>query len=101
MALATATNFVTFRDHASALSLNQVLLTLGKTDIVLVEGFHEEPRPKIEVISDRDDAMLCREDANLIAIVGPPRRDATVPVLGSFSVKRLVDFIERRMLVQA
>jgi formylmethanofuran dehydrogenase subunit E len=100
VALATPTDFITFRENASSLSLSQVLSTLGEVDIVLVEGFHEESRPKVEVISDRYDETLCKRDANLFAIVGPAARDATVPVFEPSGVKSLADLIERQMLAR-
>jgi molybdopterin-guanine dinucleotide biosynthesis protein B len=100
VALATPTDFITFRENASSLSLSQVLSTLGEVDIVLVEGFHEESRPKVEVISERYDETLCKRDANLFAIVGPAVRDATVPVFEPSGVKSLADLIERQMLAR-
>ncbi len=101
VALATATNSVTFRDHANTPSLNQVLSTLGKTDIVLVEGFHQEPRPKIEVISERDSETLCKGDANLIAVVAPAARHAPVPAFDPSVINELADLIERQVLAPA
>jgi len=95
--LATPTSLVTIREHLSSPSLNQILSTLGQTDIVLVEGFHKEPLPKIEVISDRYAETLCRHDANLFAIVGRAG-DATVPAFDSYNVKPLANFIEQKML---
>ena len=101
VALATPTDFVTFRDNASSLSLDQILSTLGETDIVLVEGFHEESRPKIEVISDRYSETLCKRDRNLFAIVAPTAQDTWVPVFEPSNIKPLADLIERQMLARA
>ncbi len=98
VALATPTEFATFRDGASSMSLDQLVSGLGTTDIVLVEGFHEEARAKIEVLSDRTAAALCQTDDHLLAIVTPSARPTAVPSFGPNSIKPLADLIERTLL---
>jgi len=71
---------------------------LGETDIVLVEGFHEEARAKIEVVSHRNDERLCKMDGNLLAIVAPTARESAVPMFEPSSIKPLADLIEREIL---
>ncbi len=98
VALATPTDIAMFRDGANSLSLDQIISALGEADIFLVEGFHEEPRAKIEVLSDRYDEPLCVEDNHLLAVVGRTASDEAVPGFGLDSIKPLVDLIERKIL---
>jgi formylmethanofuran dehydrogenase subunit E len=98
VALATPTDIATFRDGASSDTLDQLVSALGATDIVLVEGFHEEAHTKIEVLSDHYDERLCVSDTHLLAVVGRTASDETVPGFGPDSIKPLVDFIEKKIL---
>ncbi|MGZ8486084.1 MAG: molybdopterin-guanine dinucleotide biosynthesis protein B, partial [Candidatus Binatia bacterium] len=82
----------------SSLTLDQLVSALGATDIVLVEGFHQEPRAKIEVLSDCNDESLCKLDDNLLAFVTPRAPQTTVPTFEPTNIKPLVDLIERQIL---
>jgi len=98
VALATPTDLATFRDSKSSLCLDQIVSALDAADIVLVEGFHEEPRAKIEVLADRNDEPVCKLDDHLFAFVAPSARQATVPTFAPSQIKSLADFIERELL---
>lgn len=98
VALATPTDIATFRDGASSINLDQLVSALGETDIVLVEGFHEEPRAKIEVLPDPMDEPLCKTDGHLLAIVTPGAPETAVPTFDPSSIKPLADLIEREVL---
>jgi formylmethanofuran dehydrogenase subunit E len=97
VALATPTDIATFRDGASSITLGQLVSALGETDIVLVEGFHDEARAKIEVVSVKTNGRLCSADENLFAVVGPAADNEAVPGFGPDSIKPLVDLIERKI----
>jgi molybdopterin-guanine dinucleotide biosynthesis protein B len=96
--LVTPTHSALFRDSDSSLSLDQIVSSLGAMDIVLVEGFHDQPRAKIEVLADRNDEPLCKLDDHLLAFVAPNARQATVPIFAPSHIKSLADFIERELL---
>jgi formylmethanofuran dehydrogenase subunit E len=98
VALATPTDIAMFRDNESAVSLDEILSALGAADIFLVEGFHQEPRAKIEVLSDRNHDRLCRADHQLLAVVGPTASDEAVPRFSPDSIKPLADLIEKKIL---
>jgi len=98
VALATPTDIATFRDGASSITLDQLVSGLAETDIVLVEGFHEEARAKIEILSDRNDERLCKMNGNLLAIVAPTPRESAVPRFEPSSIKPLADLIEMKVL---
>jgi formylmethanofuran dehydrogenase subunit E len=96
--LATPTDIATFRDNEDSMSLDEIVATLGMTDIVLVEGFHDEARAKIEVLSKRTRETLCETDGHLLAVITPSARQSAVPSFEPNSIKPLVDLIEREVL---
>ena len=98
VALVTPTDIATFRDGASSITLDQLVSALGALDLVLVEGFHEEARAKIEVLSERTRETLCETDGHLLAIVTPSARQTTVPSFEPNSIEPLADLIEREVL---
>lgn len=98
VALATSTEFALFRDNDTSISLDQLISALGPADIVLVEGFHDEARAKIEVLSDAVKKPLCKADVRLLAFVSPETTETTVPSFAPCSIKPLADLIEKRIL---
>jgi formylmethanofuran dehydrogenase subunit E len=100
VALATPTDIATFRDREIPPCLDQIVSALGAADIVLVEGFHEEPRAKIEVLSELTDKPLCERNSHLLAIVTPNARQDVVPMFTPNSIEPLADLIESEILAQ-
>ena len=98
VALVTPTDIATFRDGASSITLDQLVSALGALDLVLVEGFHEEARAKIEVLSERTRETLCETDGHLLAIVTPSARQSPVPSFEPNSIEPLADLIEKKIL---
>jgi len=98
VALVTPTDVALFRDAEEVALLDQIIATLPETDLVLVEGFHLEPKAKIEVRLDQDDQRLCRADNHLLAVVGRTASDEAVPGFAPDSIKPLVDLIEKKIL---
>ena len=96
--LVTPNHIASFHDTPEQPALEQVLRDLTAIDLVLGEGFHTEPHPKIEVVSDNDHNRLCRTDKNLIAVVKPTEGGEAVPTFTPESIKPLADFIEARIL---
>ncbi len=101
VALVTPTDVTLFRNGESSVPLDDIVAGLGATDIVLVEGFHQEPRAKIEVRSAHIDAALCGNDKNLLAVVGPNAQQGSIPTFAPGSIQPIADFIEREILVRA
>jgi formylmethanofuran dehydrogenase subunit E len=100
VALVTPNHLASFNDTAEQPALAQVLRNLPAIDLVLGEGFHTEPYPKIEVISV-DGNRLCRTDKNLIALVKPTAGGEAVPSFTPESIKPLADFIEAQFLARS
>lgn len=98
VALATPTDIAMFRDNDGAASLDEIVAGLGGIDVVLVEGFHDQARTKIEVLSDHNDQRVCQNDGDLLALVSSCARKATVPTFTPGEVGPLADLIERKIL---
>jgi formylmethanofuran dehydrogenase subunit E len=98
VALATPTDFALFRSTDDSLSLDQLISALGAADIVLVEGFHDEARAKIEVLSDAFEEPLCKTDRHLLAVVTPHASNTLAPSFAPNSIKPLADHIEKQLL---
>ena len=97
--MATPTDIAVFRSSINSLALDQLVSALGAMDIVLVEGFHDEPRAKIEVLSDAIAEPLCKTDADLLAFVTSHAPETPVPSFAPNSIKPLVDLIEKQLMV--
>ncbi len=98
VALMTPTQAALFRDAAENESLEETLAQFGANDIVLVEGFHDEPRYKIEVLASGGAGRLCAGDKNLIATVGNGEGRETIPSFAPNQIVPLADFIESEIL---
>jgi molybdopterin-guanine dinucleotide biosynthesis adapter protein len=100
VALATPHDVATFREGASSITLDQLVSALGPLDIVLVEGFHEEPHAKIEILDDLHHEPLCKLDDNLLAFVTPNAGQSPFPTFTPTSIAPIADFIEREILAR-
>jgi formylmethanofuran dehydrogenase subunit E len=98
VALVSPTEITLFQDFEKTLSLNNIIAKLGGADIVLVEGFHEQPRMKIEVLPGADAKRLCDADPHLIALVGQNLDNEPVPSFTPGELRSLVAFIESEVL---
>jgi molybdopterin-guanine dinucleotide biosynthesis protein B len=100
VALMTPNHVALFRDAVENEPLESLLPQFGSHDIVLVEGFHEVPGPKIELLSAREDGRLCRMDKLVIATVGANSAAAEIPSFEPHAIGPLADFIERTFLTK-
>ncbi len=68
---------------------------LRDMDIVIAEGYKAEPVPKIEVFRTAISAeLICRDDHNLIAVVGDKQPKISVPFFHiDGPVSSIVDFL--------
>ena len=80
-------------------SLNAFEKYLDDMDLVITEGFKRKNRPKIEVLrAARNDAPLCRDNQDLIALVTDTDIDLGVPLFGLDDIEALADLIEQKYL---
>jgi formylmethanofuran dehydrogenase subunit E len=98
VALMTPTRVALFRDAVEYDSLGKILPQFGGHDFVLVEGFHEEPGLKIEVLSEHGEGRLSRADKLVIATVGTNPAAAEIPSFKPHAIGPLADFVERTFL---
>jgi formylmethanofuran dehydrogenase subunit E len=100
VALVTPAQIALFHEAAETVSLDEIVASLPASDIILAEGFHLEPRPKIEVVAAESSKRLCPTDRNLIAIVGTSPEETGVPAFKPGEILPLVDLIEHRIIAQ-
>jgi molybdopterin-guanine dinucleotide biosynthesis protein B len=95
VALVTGGRYAIMREQEEP-SLSDVLARLAPADLVLVEGFKNEPHPKIEVRADNERPM----DAaafNIAAVVGVTRGSDTMPWFSRDDIAAIADFIAARV----
>jgi molybdopterin-guanine dinucleotide biosynthesis protein B len=84
----------------AAPTLGEVIARLGPADVVLVEGFKNEPHPKIEVraaTADRPGEDIAPGDPNVVAIAADRQpANSTLPWFRRDDVAGLADFIAAR-----
>lgn len=98
VALVTPTDIAWFRDGNRLNSLDEIVAVLGSNDLVLVEGFHDQPHAKIEVLSDRSKEPLCKTDGKLVAIVSANGHRSALPIFAPTAIAPIADLIERAVL---
>jgi formylmethanofuran dehydrogenase subunit E len=98
VALVAPAHVALFYDAQKITSLDETVASLDASDIILAEGFHLEPRPKIEVVAVDRGERLCAADPNLIAVVGAVAGETALPSFSRDEIVPLADFVERQML---
>jgi formylmethanofuran dehydrogenase subunit E len=98
VALITPKDAAVFFNANELVSLDRMVDNFTGLDIVLVEGFHREAKPKIEIRSAGSEQPLCAQDENLLAVVEKAASVESVPSFSPGNIKPLIDLIERRIL---
>ncbi len=65
-------------------------------DLILTEGYKNEPHPKIEVFRPHatgDDKPLCQHDPALLAIISDEAIESSVPIFGTGDIEGVAAFI--------
>ena len=86
---------VHFTETADEAGLDTLLTELAPTDIVLVEGFKNDPVPKIELRrTDMDSPALYPKNPHILAVAtDTPLTDCPLPQLNINEPKAIADFI--------
>ena len=93
-------NQIVFIKSVPADSLERVEAYFADMDILFVEGYKREKRPKIEVFNSRyHQAPINLDDEDLIAFVTDDSVRAGVPTFGLEQIKELADLIEEKYFV--
>jgi molybdopterin-guanine dinucleotide biosynthesis protein B len=95
VALVTAGRYAIMREQEEP-TLADVLARLAPADLVLVEGFKNEPHPKIEVRAGNDRPMDVAA-FNIVAIAGVDCCDDPLPWFSRDDVTAIADFIAARV----
>ena len=98
--LVVSPNTVALVKNAADQNQENVDKYFDDVDLVLTEGFKSGDKPKIEIFRpEAHSELLCRGDAQLIAVVTDAVIDPGVPVYGLDDVNGLADFIEARYIL--
>ncbi|MDM8521771.1 molybdopterin-guanine dinucleotide biosynthesis protein B [Desulfococcaceae bacterium HSG8] len=96
--LASAESIAMIKNHHSE-SLDSFQAYFQDVDIIIVEGYKRENKPKIEIFrAAAHKEPLCRENNDLIALVTDTDTDLNVPRFGLEEIGKLADFIEGKYL---
>lgn len=79
-------------------SLQEVLERIEGVDLIIVEGFKQEPGPKIEVLREGYSEGRLKLGSELVAVVGGSSGEPGVPCFSPDQVEELADFIARVIL---
>jgi len=97
VALVGGARFAILREQAEP-TLNEVLARLAPADIVLIEGYKQEPHLKIEVRSDHERPWLAKDDKAIVAIASDVKpADVALPWFRRDDVASIADFIASRL----
>ena len=100
VAVASPRQIVLIRNVASD-SLENLEAYFTDMDLVLVEGYKNEERPKIEVFNrDYHKMPINTEDENLFAFVTDDSIEVRVPRFRRDQIKELADLIEEKFLAR-
>lgn len=99
VALVSPTEVATFQNTEEATPLDEVLGSLISVDLVLVEGFRAESKPRIQIRGGlTQNASSYAKDEYLLALVSPENSNGEVPCFRPDEIRPLADLIEERML---
>lgn len=99
VALVSPTEVAIFQDTDDATQLDQVIASLRGVDLVLVEGFRAESKPRIQIRGGiTQNGSSYTRDEYLLALVSPEDSNGEVPCFRPDEVRPLADLIEERML---
>lgn len=97
--LSTPERVITNRLIGKEASLDEVMCFVGGDfDVVLVEGFHKDEIPKIEVYHEENGEKLASSRKGLMAIVTDEELETDVPQFSLEDTTGVVDLIVRKML---
>lgn len=82
-------------------TLNELLARLSPCDLVLIEGFKEEPVPKLEVYRpENGKPPLFPERSDIVAVATDGAIDSVLPILPLNDSQAIADFIINTLQLQ-
>lgn len=76
-------------------SLREILDRITGVDIILVEGFKNEPAPRIEIYRPENNADRIPADGNVLAVVSDVPVPGELPQFTFNEMEQLADFIKK------
>lgn len=74
-------------------NLNELLLEVENSDIVIVEGYKNESHPKIEIIKKKSKEFLFNKINNVVAIVSNEKIDTEIKQFNIENVNAIAEFV--------
>jgi formylmethanofuran dehydrogenase subunit E len=96
--LISTTELAAFQDLDEAPPLEPVIAGLKGLDLVLVEGFKDLPKPRIEIGEIPRDHFAIDDREHVLAVVSPPKLNGGAPRFDTSEINRLLGLIEARIL---
>ena len=82
-------------------SLNELLSRLAPCDLVLIEGFKQEPVPKLEVYrAENGKPPLFPERGDIIAVATDSELATALPILPLNDIAAIADFVMNHLELQ-
>jgi molybdopterin-guanine dinucleotide biosynthesis protein B len=102
VALVSPSEVAVIQNTDDATRLDEAINLLRGVDIVLVEGFHTEEGPKIEVRRTlQEETIIHQNNDHLLALIAPENYHGGAPCSTPDKIKLLAELIEKRILGQA
>ncbi|HWO40458.1 MAG TPA: molybdopterin-guanine dinucleotide biosynthesis protein B [Candidatus Eisenbacteria bacterium] len=98
VALVSRSEIAVFHRTDEVPALDRVIPALRRNDIVLVEGFHREARPKIEITASGKERRLRDGADGVLAVIGEANGAEPARVLSADDITALADLIEREII---
>jgi molybdopterin-guanine dinucleotide biosynthesis protein B len=94
--ISSPTRLALIRDTDHHHRLDELVVYFRGLDLILVEGYKRETKPKVEVFRpELHSEPLCQDDENLIALVCDTPIDLGVPRFGPDEAARLAFFLKK------
>ena len=89
------------RREAGDVSLDELLSRLAPCDLVLIEGFKQEPVPKLEVYRpENGKPPLFPGRPDIVAVASDAVLDSTLPTLPLNDIAAIADFVMTTLQLQ-
>lgn len=89
------------RRDEGEVTLNELLARLAPCDLVLIEGFKQEPVPKLEVYRpENGKPPLFAERSDIVAIASDSPLDTDLPILPLNDIGAIADFVMNTLELQ-
>lgn len=89
---------VTIHDYSGpAKTLGQIVSLINEVDIILIEGFKNEPGPKVEIFREGFSEELLANIEGRMALVSDVAREDVLPRFSFGELEALIDFIIESM----